>query len=128
MRRALCVLSLGSLVACGGSSGSTFVPTPTPTAPPSAVVYTVTSDNANETADLTYEDVNGGTSQQNDVPLPWTYGPFSAKSGSFLYISAQKGKSGNCVTAAIAVNGTKAFEGGPSCGEFVIATASGSAP
>jgi hypothetical protein len=55
---------------------------------------------------LTYQNASGGTTQSG-ASLPWTY-PFSAKSGDFLYVSAQIDTSpdaGN-ITISISKNGS----------------------
>jgi hypothetical protein len=53
-----------------------------------SVTYTVTGDS--QQASVTYENANADTSQESEVAVPWDYS-FSAESGAFLYISAQRG-------------------------------------
>ena len=87
-----------------------------------SVTYEVTgSANA---VDVTYENDDGGTSQEGEVPVPWSY-TFTGEPGDFVYISAQnQGESGS-VTATIITDGDT-FKTSTSSGAYVIATASGS--
>ncbi|MBL7087099.1 MAG: hypothetical protein ISS28_08435 [Candidatus Cloacimonetes bacterium] len=74
--------------------------------------------------DVTYENEGGGTSQESNVSVPWTYS-FTGEPGDFVYISAQnQGQSGS-VTVTIYTDGDK-FKTSTSSGAYVIATASGS--
>ena len=74
--------------------------------------------------DVTYENEDGGTSQQSNVSVPWSYS-FTGDPGDFVYISAQnQGESGS-VTVTIYTDGDK-FKSSTSSGAYVIATASGS--
>jgi len=75
-------------------------------------------------ASMTYATAGGGTAQQSDRFLPWTY-DFTAQSADFLYISAQNSNSSGCVTVKILKGSTNVKET-QSCGAYVIATASGS--
>ena len=73
--------------------------------------------------DVTYVNKGGGTSQNDDVEVPWSYS-FEGNRGDFVYISAQnQGETGK-VTVAIYRNGT-IIESSTSEGAYVIATASG---
>ena len=72
-------------------------------------------------ADLTYE-ASSGTSQQANVTLPWSTNR-PAKTGDFLYISAQNAGQTGCVNVEI-VSGDKVLKSTQSCGAFVIASAS----
>lgn len=76
-------------------------------------------------ASLTYSNASGGTSQVSGATLPWAYDIASAKSGQFLYISAQNDLATGCLTAEI-YKGTALFKTSTSCGAYVIASASGS--
>jgi len=74
--------------------------------------------------DVTYENEDGGTSQEGNVSVPWTYS-FTGDPGDFVYISAQnQGQSGS-VTVTIYTDGDN-FKTSTSSGAYVIATASGS--
>lgn len=73
---------------------------------------------------LTYENQSGGTSQESQVLLPWSYKFTSANSGDWLYISAQNETSSGCVVVEIYKDG-KLYKRSQSCGAYVIATASG---
>ena len=73
--------------------------------------------------DVTFSNETGKTSQVADKRTPWKY-EFEAKSGAYLYVSAQnQGKHGG-VKAAILVDG-KEVKSSISEGAFVIASASG---
>lgn len=75
------------------------------------------------TVDVTYENEDGGTSQESDVSVPWSY-TFDGEPGDFVYISAQnQGESGS-VTVTIYTDGDE-FKSSTSEGSYVIATASG---
>lgn len=103
---------------CGKSSNS-----PTNNQPTTYTVkYEVTGSATS--ASLTYQNRDGGTSQESDVYLPWTYS-FTAEAGDFLYISAQNNGEYGSVTTTIYLNGTQ-VKTSTSTGAYVIATASGS--
>ncbi|MGR3218814.1 MAG: hypothetical protein ACUZ8H_03220 [Candidatus Anammoxibacter sp.] len=74
--------------------------------------------------DITYENSNGGTSQESNVGNSWFYS-FSGGSGDFVYISAQNQNSSGSVTVTIKKGGT-IYKTSTSSGAYVIATASGS--
>jgi hypothetical protein len=94
----------------------------TPPAAPSAdVEYRVTGTRA----DLTYANATGGTAQESRVTLPWSYRINGARTGQFLYISAQNTGDSGSVTVSIYKRGVL-FKTTTSTGAFVIATASGS--
>jgi uncharacterized protein YceK len=87
-----------------------------------AIEYRVTGSTS--TADLTFENSGGGTSQQSGVTVPWSY-TFTANPGDFLYISAQKdGNPATDVTVTIYAEGS-VFGTSTSSGAYVIATAHG---
>ena len=86
------------------------------------VEYKVTGSAS--TVSVTYTNRDGGTSQESDVSIPWSYS-FKGSPNDFVYISAQnQGESGS-VTVTIYKNGSS-FKTSTSDGAFVIATASGS--
>lgn len=86
--------------------------------------YTVTG--TAKTASLTYENADGGTSQESDVVLPWEYSFSLDKSTyNFLYISAQNGTREGTVIVTIYKDGD-VYKTSTSSGAFTIATASGS--
>lgn len=87
------------------------------------IKYEVTGTAAS--VSLTYENASGGTSQTSGTALPWVY-TFSAKSGDFLYVSAQNDGATGSVTAAVYENDS-VVQTSTSSGAYVIATASGSA-
>jgi uncharacterized protein YceK len=72
------------------------------------------------TVSLTYTNKDGGTSQESNVSLPWTHS-FTAKSGSFVYVSAQNMGASGTVTTTIYRDG-KEFKTSTSTGGYVIAT------
>jgi hypothetical protein len=73
--------------------------------------------------DVTYQNENGDTSQESDVPVPWTK-TFAGKDGQFVYISGQnKGESGD-TTCIVYVDGRQK-ETNTSSGAYAICTASG---
>lgn len=74
--------------------------------------------------DVTYENEDGGVSQQSNVTVPWSY-KFEARDGDFVYISAQNQGSYGTVIVTIFKNGGE-FKSSTSTGAYVIATASGS--
>jgi len=77
------------------------------------------------TVNVTYKNANGGTEQQSNVIVPWSYSFEIEGYGDFVYISAQnQGKSGS-VTVSILANGNER-KSSTSTGAYVIATASGS--
>jgi hypothetical protein len=86
------------------------------------VEYEVTG--SAKSVSITMQNATGGTEQKSNEPLPFK-SSFTAKNGTFVYISAQNdGESGN-VTATIKVNGN-VFQTSTSTGAYVIASASGS--
>jgi hypothetical protein len=74
---------------------------------------------------ITYQNSTGNP-EQLDTYLPWSYPRFYAKTGQFLYVSAQIQSIGD-VTCTIFLNGTK-YKTSTSKGQYVICTASTSAP
>lgn len=114
MRRLLAVCLLSIVVACGGS----------PTEPKGSVTYRVTGTNVTR-VDVTYENSSGGTSQESNQSLPWSYSWNTAKAGDFLYISAQISQGTGSITVTITKDGTT-FKTSTSSGFASIATASGS--
>lgn len=77
-----------------------------------------------DTVDVTYENADGGTSQESDVDVPWSYS-FTGEPGDFVYISAQNQGQTGTVTVTIYTDGD-VFKTSTSEGAYVIATASGS--
>ena len=86
------------------------------------VKYEVTGS-ANR-VDVTYENEDGGISQENNVIVPWSYS-FKGDSGDFVYISAQNQGESGTVTVTIYKDGSK-FKRSTSSGAYCIASASGS--
>jgi len=72
---------------------------------------------------VTYQNSNGGTSQQSNVPSDWTYS-FTATPGDFVYLSAQNNNNTGSVSVTI-YQGPFVFETSTNTGAFVIATATG---
>ncbi len=86
------------------------------------VKYEVTG--SAQSADITYQNEDGGTSQLSDEPLPWSIS-FKGDAMDFVYVSAQnKGETGS-VTATIYKDGEQ-FKSSTSSGAYVIASADGS--
>lgn len=105
-------------------SSPTPTPTPTPTPPtPTApdVRYVVLGVRANV---ITISNASEGVSQFSGVALPWSF-EFSARSGQFLYVSAQNDLASGCIRVQIFKRGVL-FKESESCGAYVIADASGS--
>lgn len=73
---------------------------------------------------VTYTNSSGGTSQESNVSVPWSY-TFKGYPGDFVYISAQNQGSSGSVTATVNKDGS-AFKTSTSSGAYVIASASGS--
>ncbi|HSV78443.1 MAG TPA: hypothetical protein VLK85_04435 [Ramlibacter sp.] len=126
MFRASCfaaALCLG-LAACGGGGDDSDGAPPAPTT--ATVEYSVsTAGNlgALVLADVTYSQPGAGTAQQSSFAFTKT---FTAKSGDFLYVSAQNNGlyANSSVTSTIKVNGV-VFRTVTSLGRFSIATATG---
>jgi hypothetical protein len=91
---------------------------------PASVKYEVTGSEGATEASLTYEAPNGATQQEGSVRLPWDYESAAFTNGSFLYVSAQNKSSSGCVSVSISKGGA-VIKTARSCGEYVIATASG---
>ncbi len=87
------------------------------------VKYEVRGGSGVSKAMLTYENSSGGTSQTTTSSLPWTYS-FEAKSGTWVYLSAQNGHGGGGVQANIYIDGDL-WKTSTSNGAYVIATSSG---
>jgi len=75
------------------------------------------------TVDVTYVNEDGGTSQESDVSVPWSYS-FRRAEGEFVYISAQNQGNTGTVKVIIFRDGYL-FKTSTSEGAYVIATASG---
>lgn len=103
----LCLLSAG----CGGGKN--------PLTGSGTITYRVSGSATR--ADVTFE-ASSGVAQQSNVTLPWSTNR-PAKTGDFLYISAQNRESSGCVMVQI-LGGGDVLEVNQSCGGFVIATAS----
>jgi hypothetical protein len=73
-------------------------------------------------ADLTYQNAQGGTEQKNVKP-PWE-SKFTAKPGAFLYVSAQNQWDAGSITCEILVDGT-VVKTSTSDGGYKIASCSG---
>jgi hypothetical protein len=96
----------------------------------SAKTYSVTYQVDGATsADLTMTTANGGTSQQQAVPLPIKNQgggdglSMTVRKGAFVYIAAQNNGSGT-ITCHILIDGVEVITNSSS-GEFAIATCSG---
>jgi hypothetical protein len=85
------------------------------------VTYEVTGSASS--VDVTYENEDGGTSQQSGVSVPWSYS-FTGHNGDFVYISAQNNGSSGSVTVTIYKNDS-VFKTSTSSGAYVIADAYG---
>lgn len=93
------------------------------TAPSGDVEYSVTGTATR--VDLTYENSTGGVSQIANAVVPWTYRWSTAKSGDFLYVSAQiVNPSGGSITATVRKDG-RVVQTSTSTGFASIASASG---
>ncbi len=77
-----------------------------------------------EAENITLSGAGGSTVQYSNVKLPFSYKISSAKSGDFLYVSAQNGKNSGCITVDIYTN-SHLYKYATSCGQYVIASASG---
>jgi len=103
-----------SFISSGGSIGTSSSST-------HSITYHV--DGSTSKASLTYQNAQGG-SQQEDASVPWRK-TISAKSGDFLYISAQNKESYGDIRVRILVDGKK-FRNSEASGGFTIASANGS--
>jgi len=108
------LLVMLAATACGG--GSSTKPSQF-----AKVEYLVTGSAVR--ASMTYETASGGTAQQGDRALPWSFDT-TMSPGNFVYISAQNSGATGCVTVEIRVRNAP-YKTTQSCGAFVIATASG---
>lgn len=106
-------------------NNSSFNSNPSSNIPKSySLQYRITS--GSETADITYENSSGDTSQEGDAKLPWTES-FPIKEGEFFYVSAQSNSNGSVrITCDVLLNG-KVVKHSESNGKYVIVTCSGSA-
>lgn len=109
---AVIVLCVGCGSGGGGTQPSRFA----------AVQYRVTGTATQ--ASMTYATSGGGTAQQGDRFLPWSF-ETTMSTGDFVYISAQNSGETGCVNVEIRVRAVT-YKSTQSCGAFVIATASGS--
>lgn len=82
--------------------------------------YKVTGTSA-QGFDVTYQNKTQGTEQKSNVTSGWTYS-LDAKSGDFLYISAQANSQNATVTVQI-YHGPTLLKESKSSGNYVIATA-----
>jgi len=94
---------------------------PKPPAPPN-VEYRISG--SAYSVFITYANKTEGTSQEY-ANIPWAYSWSGAKSGQFLYVSAQNQWETGSVTVEIYKNGSL-YKTSTSTGAYVIATASGS--
>lgn len=91
--------------------------------PSSRVDYDVTGTATR--VDITYATAGGGTAQVTGVTVPWSFGWSGAKTGDFLYVSAQiVNTTGGTLTVTIKKDGSR-FKTTTSSGFASIATASG---
>lgn len=74
---------------------------------------------------ITYSGAGESTQQAAHVTLPWSFSFSGARTGQFLYVSAQNDLATGCIHVTILRNGIT-FKEAESCGAYVIATASGS--
>jgi MmpS family membrane protein len=95
-------------------------PNPSLGATSHAVTYTVSG--LSRTADITYSDANGDTSQHFDVMLPWTK-TFTAEEGAVLSISARRGGAPGEITCDIRIDGRQ-LQTNTSSGPNAICSAS----
>lgn len=98
-----------------------------PTAPTMhTVIYKIDSKNPKSYISLTYQNETGSTAQE-DTFTPWEK-TFTAKSGQFIYVSAQlNSDTAIDITCTITVDGQVLKEAN-SRGKFSIASCSGSVP
>ena len=90
-----------------------------------ALEYRVSGTGLELRASRTHENCSGGTSQQGEAQLPWSFTCGTFGTGDFIDISAQTLRNGECVQAQI-LAGAVLYRESESCGAFVIAAASGS--
>lgn len=83
----------------------------------SSIEYRITGSASK--AMVTYVDSSGGTSQLNDVSIPWS-NVFTAKSGAYLYLSAQNQHDNGSITVSIVVD-DKEVKSTTSSGAYVVA-------
>ncbi len=89
---------------------------------PKSAVYAVRGTCS--TASLTYQNEMGAANQQQGKDVPWSL-HFAARTGDFLYVSAQcEDDSDETIEAEVSVDG-ETVESSSSSGRFVIASASG---
>lgn len=94
-----------------------------PLSPSGQVEYRITGTATQ--VDVTYANSSGGTAQVSRAAVPWNYSWSTAKTGDFLYVSAQiVNSSGGNVTVTILRNGST-VQTATSSGFATIATASG---
>jgi hypothetical protein len=82
-----------------------------------------------DSVSVTYENNDGGVSQESNVEVPWSCPTVfcPSKSGDFVYISAQNNGEYGSVKTTIYVDG-EVFKTSTSYGAYVIASSSGSLP
>jgi len=97
---------------------------PPPPPPPAAPNVEYRVSGSAYSVFITYVNKTEGTSQEYSN-TPWSYSWSGAKSGQFLYVSAQNQWDTGSVTVEIYKNGNL-FKTSTSTGAYVIATASGS--
>jgi hypothetical protein len=88
----------------------------------SVVVTYVVSGNSGQ-AEVIYLNENGDTSQESGVSLPWRYG-YATTSGTYFYLSAQRGRAPGDITCSIEIDG-HILQTSTSSGPNTICTASG---
>jgi crotonobetainyl-CoA:carnitine CoA-transferase CaiB-like acyl-CoA transferase len=111
----IAIITIGALIngKTGGGAGSGA----------HSIRYEVTGSASS--VSVTYQNEQGGTSQQAAVPIPFSYS-FTANAGAFLYISAQNQGADGAETCTIYIDGV-AVKSGTSSGAYTICQASGTA-
>lgn len=118
------LVTVGLLVACvwlfGFAGNSRSVPRSFPESTTSQITYRIKGSASR--VSLTYNNAQGGT-EQKEARVPWEIS-FNARSGAFLYVSAQNNGSMGTVTCEILVDGL-VVRTSTSEGAYKIATCSG---